>query len=618
MKLRGGTMSRVLFSVIFVIVASLVCSDALAKRYSVERVDVAAVIAKDGTVAVEEAITYRFDGSFSFAYRDIPLKRGERISDIRVHESGSNYVQSSNETPNTFKVQQTGDGLRVTWYYNANNERRTFRFSFIAHGIVKRHADVGEFYYKFIGEGWDRVIHTVNARVTFEERAYGSDLRAWAHGPLHGLVTIGSEGAVDFTIERLPPRTFWEGRVVFPHSLIPDVPAATGEAMRDRILAQERAWAEEANRLREARQRRYERWKERQAVLAARAKRYLPIAFVLGLVALAAWFAAHRKYGRAYPVKSRTAPGDIPSEHPPAIVSYLLYRQVAATAIVATLVDLADRGYFTIKENEIERRSLFGTRTETDYEFERTDKLWSDMTSWELALAEFLITEVGDMSGFSMHALKKTARSNRTRFVKWFRSWQEQVKESAKEYNFFEPPPTGAMWRNALIGIAVCATGVVMSIHSSSPAGVPAIIGGLLATILTVSLMRRTPDGQRLANGWKAFAGHLKSVSRSLGPVSLDSRSWARYLGIAIIFAMHKKLIPKIQAVDDGGNAVYPVWFMGSHGAPDQAAGIGGLADGLTAMVSSVTTTVSSSSGTGGGASAGGGGGSGGGGGGAG
>jgi len=118
------------------------------------------------------------------------------------------------------------------------------------------------------------------------------------------------------------------------------------------------------------------------------------------------------------------------------------------------------------------------------------------------------------------------------------------------------------------------------------------------------------------------FKNYLKKIGRALGPVTLDSSAWAAYLASAIVFGMHKKLIPKLQLVDDNGTIVFPAWFYGVQGAGgmDAAAfdhGFADLAAGFSTMVESVTTTVSSASGAGGGASAGGGGGSGGGGGGA-
>jgi uncharacterized membrane protein len=158
--------------------------------------------------------------------------------------------------------------------------------------------------------------------------------------------------------------------------------------------------------------------------------------------------------------------------------------------------------------------------------------------------------------------------------------------------------------------------GIFFSIHSQAPVGVPAIVGGLIAAILTVALSRRTIEGRRLLLAWRGFQSHLKQIAKAMGPVSLDSGEWSRYLSAAIIFGMHKKLIPKLNLVDESGVTTVPIWYHGSQ-LGGVSGGLTSLADGLTTMVSSVSSTMSSASGAGGGASVGGGGGSGGGGGGA-
>jgi uncharacterized membrane protein len=134
--------------------------------------------------------------------------------------------------------------------------------------------------------------------------------------------------------------------------------------------------------------------------------------------------------------------------------------------------------------------------------------------------------------------------------------------------------------------------------------------------LLTFALQRRTVEGKRLHLAWQAFHQHLKSVSKAMGPVSLNSAEWGRYLVTAIIFGMHRKLLPKIALSEADGAVVYPAWYVAhSGGVPGE--GLAGMVSGISTMVDTVTGTVSSASGTGGGASAGGGGGSGGGGGGA-
>ncbi len=215
-----------------------------------------------------------------------------------------------------------------------------------------------------------------------------------------------------------------------------------------------------------------------------------------------------------------------------------------------------------------------------------------------------------------MSELKKTAKKKRSAFMKWFRAWVKDVKKAGKTHEFYEPYPVKPMVLNALVGVAVGGVGGLILALTRSPVALPALITGFVVAILTAALSRHSIDGRRLYLGWKGFKKHLRSIERGLGPVTLDSRAWGCYMAAAIIFGMHKKLIPKLQMLDGQGHVIYPVWYHGVAGV-GPGEGLTSMAEGLTAMVTTVSTTMSSASGVGGGASGGGGGGSGGGGGGA-
>ena len=438
-------------------------------------------------------------------------------------------------------------------------------------------------------------------RVSAPEGAATEDVRAWAHGPIHGTVEIVAGAGVHLDVAPLPAHTYWEGRILYPSWVFQGMPESNVEALAQ-IMEEERVWAEQANRRREERRRQFEAHAEQRERRRELAGRLGPIGVLVGLAGLAMWFMLFRRYGQAHAVQSRSAPGDIPSDHPPAVVSYLaLSRTVGGSAIVATLLDLADRNYLEIEETVEEKNGWFGRRRKSDYRFFLAQKPVSDLTVFERDLLDFLLNVAGTGTEFTMSGLKKAASKQRTKFRKWFTAWVKQVKEYAKTFDFYEPHAVGPMVLNALVGVAIAAIGAGIMAATSSGAGVPALILGGLQAILTVTLSRHTVEGRRLALAWRGFRSHLKTTSKAMGPVSLTSSEWGRYLGAAVLFGMHKKLIPRLQIVDDGGQvAIYPVWF---HGALDSSGGdsLVALADGFSSMVTSVTSTMSSASGTGGG-----------------
>src|SRR5438094_757783 len=79
-------------------------------------------------------------------------------------------------------------------------------------------------------------------------------LRAWAHGPLNGVVTPKG-GSVDFDVRPVPPATFVEARVAVPAAAFTAV-APSGGPRLPRILAEEQRLASQANAQRGADERR--------------------------------------------------------------------------------------------------------------------------------------------------------------------------------------------------------------------------------------------------------------------------------------------------------------------------------------------------------------------------
>ncbi|UCF37931.1 MAG: DUF2207 domain-containing protein [Acidobacteriota bacterium] len=579
-----------------------------AKSYTIEDLRIEAVVEADGSLRLTESVRYQFKGSYSYAYREIPLKSGEQLDAIQVSEGSNRYLLSSDEEPGTYEIDASDNRVKVTWHFKARSETRTFNFGYTLRGVVKRYADVVELYYQFVGDAWEKSIDNVSVRVRFAEDVSRESLRAWAHGPLHGMVSLPADGSVLLDVSPLPSRTFWEGRILFDPSTVPYLVVTSDVPAKDRILAEEAAWAEAANRRRaEAEQAAAEK-----AELKGQLIPYLVLAVLMGA---GVWMFLFFHFGKPHPVRRSFVPGEVPSDHPPALVTYLLHRSVGGGAIVLTLIDLARRGYLKITETVTEKAGWFGTKTKTDYRIDLTDKPLSDTAPFEQQLVKFMLEKAGNRQGFELSGFKKIARKNTSEFHKWFKKWIKGVTNLAKDQQFFENWNASVILANSLIALAVLAFGITFIVLSGSEFGVVAIFAGLIQAILSLTLSRRTEQGQRLLAAWKGYREHLKSIARAQGPVSFTTTEWSQHIVAAILFGQHKQLGKVLDRSVEGEPVNYFPWYaMSSH---HQGTGLSGFGEGLSSMVTSVSTTMSSASGTGGGASGGGGGGSGGGGGGA-
>ena len=76
--------------------ALVIPAGALAQSYTLPAAATDVRIAPDGSLLVQERITFAFSGPFSGAYRDIPLRDGESIDHVMVAERGRPYRPGGN------------------------------------------------------------------------------------------------------------------------------------------------------------------------------------------------------------------------------------------------------------------------------------------------------------------------------------------------------------------------------------------------------------------------------------------------------------------------------------------------------------------------------------------
>ena len=132
-----------------------------ARSDKVTDADVGLRLAPDTSLLVQERLTFEYDGSFQASYRDIPLREGERITDIRVNEGGRQYQPGACTTfgcvdqPGRFGATPFGDGARIVWHHGAADESRTFVVSYRVVDWVIAYDDVIDVNWKVWGDQWN-------------------------------------------------------------------------------------------------------------------------------------------------------------------------------------------------------------------------------------------------------------------------------------------------------------------------------------------------------------------------------------------------------------------------------------------------------------------------------
>jgi uncharacterized membrane protein len=536
-------------------------------------------------MAVHEELTIRFDGSFTFGTRTFESNFSS-IHDIVVTENGE-----------TLPTEAIDGGIR--WSFTAFSETRTFAIDYVVDDAVTVGSDVGELYWKFMGNSHPAIdemgitIHIpgegLKAAAPDTPPSDTSVVRAWGHVSTK-LGTITNDGdQVTFQTANVPANDFVEARVAVPASSF--TATREGGARLPTILREESGFQTDFR----------DNQRTKDAIVIG--------AVVVSALAAAAFLVNFLRSGKE--PKPATTIGEYwrePLEDPPAIVtSTLSFGRVDGTAFASTVLDLARRGYLTIRHEHIER---FGP-DEDIYHFTWTGKGTDPLSPYEADLLQNLFRGQNEVTSKQFSAW---ARSHPGEAQSFWRGWKKKVSDDLRARGYIE---TGriAVWLIHVVSIIVCFLALVITISATHSwwAVVPGVVlFGLLT--LGKSLQRRTPRGAEHAEEAKALRRYIRDFS-TLDEAPVESLViWEKFLVAAVALGVASELIRGLQArIPAATQGSFAPWYIGAQGA-----GFSGLSDigrFTSTFGSAATSSLSpSSSGSSGGFSGGGGGGGGGGG----
>ncbi|MEW6181789.1 MAG: DUF2207 domain-containing protein [Bacillota bacterium] len=599
----------VLFALFIVLLAG---APAWARSYSFPSLEIEAQVLKDGSLRVTEHRTVRFTGEFHAFDQWIPTAGTAGITDVTVSESGQTYLQDSSERPGTFSVTQEASRTKITWNYEAADEERIFDLSYRFVDVVRVHKDVAELCWKAVGDEWDRGTDRVKVTIGLPENVARQEVRAWAHGPLQGTVSIQDDGSAVLSVEGLPANRFVEARVTFPPHLCPDVVLRSEQAALPGILEEENRWADRANRRRTS-----------DVVQALGG-----IMVLLGAAGAAIWLQV--SYGKEFKPEFK---GDyyreLPGNYGPAMATYLLnFGKATPNGFTATILDLARRGYLKILELVSEKKKILGIigpSADVDYLIELTDKDRSGLKAHEQAIMTFVTERINEDGELSFEGIERYAKGTTNRFRKLFQDWQDDVATAAEKEKFLDEQARRPGIIEMGAGGIVVLAGILSALIGAKLFPICCIPAGLILLFAGIRLRRRSRKGSTHLAMWRAFKRfllHFSNLEKAQIPALVV---WEHYLVYATALGVAAEVLAQLRLVfpevDSGDYHFGSGWYHYSSIPGIRTDPFTGLAAATATLQQSILTaatyTPSSGGGAGGGFSGGGGGGFGGGGGGA-
>lgn len=582
-------------------------------------------ILESGDVRYVETWVVNFQGTnFRFAYRDILYNRLTGIMDWGVVEGATIYTEASS---GEYVYDLSGDlqNRRITWCFpSTSNQVRTFELSYTVKGSLAIYDDVDQYFWNFIesDRGYTISRSEVQVHLPADFSAESLTLGGFVNGAedltiysAEDIVPFGGSSArildsrtIEFSGGPFYPGDEWEIGVRFPHGYV------TADRQFWQVVEDRRPIFD---------------------FLALAGAVLLTVGGGLGVYMF--WY--FRGRDKPVGVKAEYFPKP-PQNLPPGVVGVLIDEVVDMEDIMATMIDLARRGYLRITENEA---SLFGKKTE--FTFTRLDEGTSGLLPYETALLKALF---GRSNQQQLSALKN-------KFYTSLPDIRAKMYAEVTKYGFFHGNPEKVRQKYSCSGFLALGLGGVLAWGIFQLAygawnlfteGFALCLSGSVLVfplgflLISRFMPRKTSEGARAAMQWEAFRNYLQNLEK-YQDVQNAKDQFEKYLPYAVAFGLEKSWVKKFEKTD----VPIPMWYdpypmhrpsgtfgsgrvsgrpsSGGSGAPslDKAAGslFGGLesmSTGLFSMLdqaSSTFTSAPSSSGSGGGGGFSGGGGGGGG-----
>jgi len=566
------------------------------KTYEITDADVEVELQRDGSLVVTEELTFDFTGNFQGAYREFPLNGDAEVTDVVVGENGDAYDPGGNTALGSFDrdgtygfVSRPGAPFRVVWHYNATDEQRTFQVVYRVENAAAITPDSVDVTWTVWGDQWEFWLDHLDA--TFSAKSGVAPTNAWLRPRSLGVEPdIGDTASV--SVDRLPEGENAGMRAVFPPDAISSTRGTSSRTDVDLegILAEEDKldedlgfWDKLANTVSD------------NVVLLCLLVGGLALLSVLGLVVAA----------RERPTDAPEYLPEPPEDIPPALAYAMAEEGKYDDRIVlATLLDLVDRGYYS-------SRAAAGEDLDLEIRIAEDRPQGEGLEGYEVATIDFFDKLLGSNSV----ALGKMSDRIPKHSSVWRSRWEdlnEKLDQAEDAHISWDRDFNGLRVLIVLGVIVVLGVITLLAYSRTHLLAVPLIT--LVWTLLLIfavpgSWLKRLMPGPRERQAqWKAFEEWTRDFPRLDDDPPSTLKLWRRILVYAVAFDTAERVaksgrIPPPVVEEAASSGLWTSYAVGSGFGH----GFGGFSSGFSSQVAPQST--SSSGGGGGGFSGGGGGG---------
>ena len=471
----------------------------------------------NGLLHVNESYTYSFEGKFNGVYRDIPLKEGESIDNLKVYIDGAygeyEIIEQSGQT--RIKVYLWADEAHTK---KIHDQDVTVSYSYDMENVVTLFNDVGSLQYKLWGENWECEVLKLTSNIELP----GNNGNEYYLNPEYYNLSDSIDGnTIHIETKEIPSGEFYELQVLMP---LDDFSNATyakhvNADGKDQIMQQQANYKGEVSL-----------WGNVFSALSA-------LCFIPPLSLVYIYF----KYGKEPKIDYEGIyERELPTDDSPAVVNAMIANRdnigkPDMKGFEATIMDLIDRKVFKIHVEDSQHTQ--------DLILEFDDSKYGELSPDEKKAYDLLKTfGDGDILNVSRLSSKLNNETNGKLFVKKLDEWKDSVydthigDERLNEY-FHDKGNTISQLLTAA-GILIAVFIFLISLFSKHPASMIALVASVILGVISFAMIflpqdifgQWTPKGRLYYLKWKNFKKFLSdnSLIKEHPPESIVI--WNKYL----------------------------------------------------------------------------------------
>lgn len=468
-------------------------------------------IFKDQKVKVAETINVDFNNlSKHGIYRYIPYKYSRngnnyvlRIDIASVKDQSGDDLKYKESRQNGNVILQIGDENKTV------SGVQTYQISYDLERAINQFSDSDEFYFNVTGSDWPVPINSASVEVSWPDGAKIKDNICFVGNFASGIQNCDksvNKNSVTFKTQNQlsAGQGFTIALSIEPGLIVP-----------------------------------YSWWQNTSWFLADNWGYLLPI-FAL-IVLLILYFRGGRDpLGRTTIAPEFAPPGKLL----PAELGTIYDEKVDAKDISAVIIDLAVKGYLTIKE--VKTKGFLGTNT--DYQFARTKKSTADLQNYEKEIFDAIFE---DEQTSKMSDLDKT-------FFEHVKEIHRDLYDKVVQDGYFTTNPQKVRGAYMGVGIAIIIISFwLMSNNLSISIGL--ITSGVLLAIFSFAMSKRTDKGVETNRQIKGFRMYMFTAERYRQKFFEDKHIFEKFLPYAMVFDITKKWAEAFKGLD----VSRPNWYYG-------------------------------------------------------